>query len=109
MVECGKATPDVTFHDTEGPNWSLSDVRGEKPVVLIWIFADRGPVCHKDFHGLIEREELFREADVGVTMFECHDRYRCRVREGKEVQPPHWVADHLPSDPPHDPYPVGIW
>lgn len=108
-VQVGEPAPDFTLDDTEGTTWSLSDVRGEKTVVLIWIFADWCPVCHKEFHGLIRREARFREMDVAVATLECHDRYRGRVMEGKELRPSYWFADELPGDHPLDAYPDGIW
>ncbi len=108
-VREGEPAPSFSLEDTDGEEWSLSDVLGEKSVVLIWVFADWCPVCHKEFHGLIRRKDRFRELDVAVATLECHDRYRCRVMEGKELRPSYWFADELPSDHPHDPYPEGIW
>jgi len=108
-VQVGESAPPFTLEDTNGEGWSLSDVLGEKTVVLIWVFADWCPVCHKEFHGLIRREDRFRELDVAVATLECHDRYRCRVMEGREVRPSYWFADELPGDHPHGPYPDGIW
>ncbi len=108
-VKPGDPAPDFTLDDTEGDLWSLSDVRGEKTVVLLWVFADWCPVCHKEFHGLIDREDRFSELDVAVVTLECHDRYRCRVMEGKEFRPSYWFADELPGGHPHDPYPEGLW
>lgn len=108
-VQPGDPAPDFTLEDTEGNDWSLSDARGESTVVLLWIFADWCPVCHREFHGLIEREERFRALDVEVATLECHDRYRSRVMTGTEFFPSYWFADKLPSTHPHDPYPDGIW
>lgn len=108
-VQEGDRAPDFTVEDTEEQTWTLSDVRGEKTVVLIWIFADWCPVCHKEFHGVIQREERFRKLDVEVATLECHDRYRCRVMEGKELLPSYWFAENLPGNHPHDPYPDDLW
>jgi len=108
-VQVGEPAPTFTLDDTEGTPWSLSDVLGENTVVLLWVFADWCPVCHKEFHGLIEREERFRELDVAVATLECHDRYRSRLMAGKEFRPDYWFADELPGDHPHDPYPDEIW
>lgn len=108
-VQEGEPTPDFTLDDTEGNAWSLSNLRGEKTVVLLWIFADWCPVCHREFHGLIQLEERFRALDVAVATLECHDRYRCRVMVGKELRPSYWFADELPGEHPHDPYPDEIW
>lgn len=108
-VQEGDPAPPFVLDDTEGERWSLSDVLGEKTVVLIWVFADWCPVCHKEFHGLIDREARFRELDVAVATLECHDRYRCRTMVGKERQPSYWFADNLPGDHPQDPYPDEIW
>lgn len=108
-VQAGDPAPTFTLDDTEGGGWSLSDVLGEKTMVLLWVFADWCPVCHKEFHSLIGREERFRELDVAVATLECHDRYRCRVMEGKELRPSYWFADELPGNHPHAPYSDGLW
>jgi len=105
----GDAAPGFTLEDTEGRTWSLSEATGGKTVVLLWIFADWCPVCHKEFHQLINRRERFRELDIAVATLECHDQYRCRVMEGKEFQPSYWFSDKLPGTHPHDPYPEEIW
>ena len=108
-VQVGDPAPDFTLEDTEGTDWSLSDAQGESTVVLLWVFADWCPVCHKEFHGLINREERFRDLDVQVATLECHDRYRSRVMTGAEFRPTYWFADKLPGDHPHDSYPEGRW
>jgi len=38
-VEAGKLAPDFSLPDTANNEWNLSDRIGEKPIVLIWIFA----------------------------------------------------------------------
>ena len=60
--------------------------------MLVWIFADWCPVCHREFHDLIEMEDQFREADVQVFTIECHDLYRCKAMvDGRELWWPHLV------------------
>jgi peroxiredoxin len=108
-VQTGDPAPDFTLEDTDGAEWSLGEVLGEKTVVLLWVFADWCPVCHKEFHGLIDREARFRDLDVAVATLECHDHYRCRTMVGKELQPSYWFADKLPGTHPQDPYPDEIW
>lgn len=70
---------------------------------------EANPIAFKEFHGLIKREARFRELGIEVATLECHDRYRCRVMEGKEIRPSYWFADKLPDDHPQDPYRDGIW
>jgi peroxiredoxin len=108
-VQPGDPAPSFTLDDTEGTPWSLSDVIGEKTVVLLWVFADWCPVCHKEFHGLITRKDRFQALDVAVATLECHDRYRSRLMVGKEFRPDYWFADELPADHPHAPYTDGLW
>lgn len=92
QVEIGEKAPDFTLPDTDEEEWKLSDRIGEKPVVLIWIFADWCPVCHNEFSELIEmREEL--EPDIRFVTLECHDLYPARVMVGKEFEPEYWFAD----------------
>lgn len=108
-VQAGDRAPTFTLDDTEGAPWSLADALGENTVVLIWVFADWCPVCHREFRSLIDREERFRELGVTVATLECHDQYRCRLMEGKEFRPSYWFADDLPDGHPHDAYPDDIW
>lgn len=108
-VQEGDSAPPFTLADTGGDEWALSSVLGEKTVVLIWVFADWCPVCHKEFYSLIKRQERFRDLDVAVATLECHDRYRSRLMAGQEFRPDYWFAENLPSEHPHDLYPDGIW
>jgi alkyl hydroperoxide reductase subunit AhpC len=91
-VSVGKPAPDFKLSDTEGRNWRLSDFRGEKPVVLIWIFADWCPVCHGEFRELIELREEFEAADIQVFTIQCHDVFPARVMVGKELEPDYWFS-----------------
>lgn len=109
-VQPGDPAPDVVLEDTDGSHWRLSDRHGDKTVVLLWVFADWCPVCHKEFHSLIRREDRFREQDIEVVTLECHDRYRSRVMVGQEIRPPYWFADDVPGDHhPLAPYPEKRW
>lgn len=83
-VQVNKPAVDFELKDTNGKTWRLSDFKGEKTVVLIWVFADWWPVCHNEFHELIELEKEFARADIQVFTVECHDRFRCRVMTGEE-------------------------
>ena len=91
-VRVGKPAPEISLRDTEGRLWKLSDFAGKKPVLLIWIFADWCPVCHGEFHELIEFRDDFQAAGIEVVTIECHDRYRCRVMVGKEGEPKYWFS-----------------
>ncbi len=108
-VTPGDPAPNFTLNDTNGNPWHLADFLGEKTVVLLWIFADWCPVCHKEFHGLIKRAGRFRELDVEVATIECHDRYRSRVMTGESFRPEFWFAEHFPDNDPQKPYPEEIW
>ena len=91
-VRVGKPAPEISLRDTEGRLWKLSDYKEKKPVLLIWIFADWCPVCHGEFHELIESKDDFQAAGIEVATIECHDRYRCRVMVGKEGEPNYWFS-----------------
>lgn len=91
-VRIGKPAIDFELPDTEGRLWRLSDFRGKKPVVLIWIFADWCPVCHGEFHELIELRNQFEDAGVEVATLECHDLFPARVMVGKELEPKYWFS-----------------
>lgn len=92
QVHVGEPAVDFNLPDTEGQVWRLSDFRGKKPVVLIWVFADWCPVCHGEFRELIELHNQFREADVQVFTLECHDMFPARVMVGKELEPKYWFS-----------------
>ena len=87
-VKVNQPAVDFELKDTNGKTWRLSDFKGEKTVVLIWVFADWCPVCHNEFHELIELEKEFARADIQVFTVECHDRFRCRVMTGQEKKAP---------------------
>ncbi len=92
QVETGKPAADFELRDTNGKTWRLSDFKNKKTVVLIWIFADWCPVCHREFHDLTQAEEQFKQADIQVLTIECHDRYRCGVMaKGQDLWWPHLV------------------
>jgi hypothetical protein len=59
-VRIGKTAPEISLRDTDGKLWMLSDFKDEKPVLLIWIFADWCPVCHGEFHELMESKDTFQ-------------------------------------------------
>lgn len=40
QAEVGKIAPDFELHTAAGGSWRLSDLRGERKVLLVWIFAD---------------------------------------------------------------------
>lgn len=92
QIKVGEKAPDFELSDTDGKKWRLSDFRDKKTTVLIWIFADWCPVCHKEFHDLIELEEKFTQAETAVFTIECHDTYRCRkMVAGRNLWWPHLV------------------
>jgi peroxiredoxin len=88
----GKQAIDFELPDTEGKAWRLSDFRGKKQVVLIWIFADWCPVCHGEFNELIELKDKFKQLNAEVVTLECHDLFRARVMVGKELEPKYWFS-----------------
>jgi len=91
-VQPGDGTPDFVLEDTEGKPWLLSSFRNKNWVVLIWVFADWCPVCHGEFHDLMEMQQEFEAANVQVFTLEMHDTFRGRVMVGKELEPEYWFA-----------------
>jgi peroxiredoxin len=91
-VQPGNVTPDFVLEDTEGKPWLLSSFRNKNWVVLIWVFADWCPVCHGEFHDLMEMQQEFEAANVQVFTLEMHDTFRGRVMVGKELEPEYWFA-----------------
>ncbi|MCF8222692.1 MAG: redoxin domain-containing protein [Bacteroidales bacterium] len=91
-VKTGMIAPDFTLKDTQGKKWQLSSFRGNEWVVLIWVFADWCPVCHGEFHDLMEMENECTKENIQVFTLETHDRYRSRVMVGKELDPEYWFS-----------------
>lgn len=91
-VQVGQPASAFQLTDTEGKTWRLSDFRGKKPVVLIWVFADWCPVCHGEFRELIELRQQFEAENIEVATLECHDLFPCRVMVGKELEPKYWFS-----------------
>ncbi|MCH7556712.1 MAG: PD40 domain-containing protein [Planctomycetes bacterium] len=91
-AETGKPAPDFELKDVYGKTWRLSDFKNKKTVVLLWIFADWCPVCHREFHDLTQMEEQYKQTNIQVFTIECHDQYRCGVMgKGKDLWWPHLV------------------
>ncbi|HKL31940.1 MAG TPA: redoxin domain-containing protein [Tangfeifania sp.] len=97
-VKTGNAAPDFQLEDTEGITWQLSQFKNKKWVALIWVFADWCPVCHGEFHDLMEMKDDFGKAGVQVFTLEMHDTYRGRVMVGKELEPEYWFAEESFKD-----------
>ena len=91
-VQTGAPAAEFVMEDTEGKEWKLIDFKGNKWVVLIWVFADWCPVCHGEFHDLIDLQDEFAKEDIQVFTIECHDLYRGRVMVGRELEPTYWFA-----------------
>jgi peroxiredoxin len=91
-VKVGDKASDFELQDTEGDLWRLSDFEGENWVVLIWVFADWCPVCHGEFHDLMDMHDTFAAEGIKVFTLEIHDMYRGRVMVGKELEPTYWFS-----------------
>ena len=106
-VQVGQPAPDFELKDTHGKAWRLSELIGGQPIALIWIFADWCPVCHHEFHDLIDMREAFAKRNVRVLTIECHDLFRSRVMVGEvDYRPKYWFA-RIGS--PQDRYQGRIW
>ncbi|EMA67519.1 alkyl hydroperoxide reductase/ Thiol specific antioxidant/ Mal allergen [Halorubrum aidingense JCM 13560] len=95
-VTVGESAPAFELPDTDGRTWDLEDAvggDGDGWTVLIWVFADWCPVCHREFDELIELREELADANVTVATVECHEAYRGRVMVGQELEPEYWFAD----------------
>jgi len=97
-VSVSDEASDFELEDTEGEMWKLSDFEDENWVVLIWVFADWCPVCHGEFHDLMDMHESFEKEGIKVFTLEIHDKYRGRVMVGKELEPTYWFAKESYKD-----------
>ena len=92
LVQVGEIATDFELEDTEGIPWKLGDYKNREWVVLIWVFADWCPVCHGEFHDLMDMQEEFEEEGIEIVTIEIHDMYRGRVMVGKELEPTYWFS-----------------
>jgi peroxiredoxin len=94
QLAVGESAASFELPDTDGQPWDLEDALGNGEwTVLIWVFADWCPVCHREFEELIDLREELRDADINVATIECHGRYRGRVMVGRELEPEYWFAE----------------
>lgn len=94
QIAVGESAPPLELPDTDGRTWELDDSIGDDEwTVLIWVFADWCPVCHREFDELVELREELIDAEVNVATIECHGRYRGRVMVGREIEPEYWFAE----------------
>jgi len=93
QLAVGEDAPSFVLPDTDGRTWDLEDSVGDDWTVLIWVFADWCPVCHREFDELIELREELQAADINVATIECHGQYRGRVMVGREFEPEYWFAE----------------
>jgi peroxiredoxin len=90
----GAPAPSFELPTTDGRTWRLDDALGDGEwTVLIWVFADWCPVCHREFDELIDLREDLQGADVNVATIECHGSYRGRVMVGQELEPEYWFGE----------------
>lgn len=94
-VTKGDTIPDVSLPSVDGAQWHLAEHRGGRALLLIWVFADWCPVCHHEFHDLIDRKAEFERLGVEVATLECHDMYRAGVMAGVHPKPHYWYSDRF--------------
>ncbi|MFC7173246.1 peroxiredoxin family protein [Haloplanus litoreus] len=105
-VSAGDTAPEFRLTDTEGTEWERSALAAEGEwLVLVWVFADWCPVCHREFDELLELRTEFDDAGVSIVTVECHDRYRGRVMAGMELEPDYWSSE----DSFRDTYERDLW
>ena len=93
-IDVGQIRPDFTLPDTDDVEHSPRDLATDDDwLVLLWVFADWCPVCHREFEELIELRDAFAAAGVSVATIECHDRFRGRVMVGEALDPAYWFAE----------------
>ena len=90
-VQPGEHAPAFTLCDTQGRAWRSEDALGSW-LVLVWVFADWCPVCHREFAELMAMREAFADHGVRVATLEPHDTWRCRLMVGREIQPALWQS-----------------
>ncbi|MEJ7591204.1 MAG: redoxin domain-containing protein [Planctomycetaceae bacterium] len=104
-VATGQPAPDFSLADTDRKIWTLSELRGRKTVVLIWIFADWCPVCHGEFRELIQMKQQYIDSDVAVVTIECHEQFRNRLMTGDQLLTLHGENKKTPQAG----YPGSLW
>ena len=94
QLTVGERAPSFSLPDTDDQVWDLDDhIGGDDWTVLVWVFADWCPVCHREFDELLELREEIEQANITLATVECHDMYQSRVMVGRELEPEYWFSE----------------
>lgn len=75
--------------DAAGRPWRLHDGLGRWRL-LLWLFADWCPVCHREFAELLDARADLERLGVRLATLEAHDAGRGRLRVGREIEAALW-------------------
>jgi peroxiredoxin Q/BCP len=65
-VEAGKPVPDFTLPDQDGKSVSLSELKGKRHLLLLFVRGDWCPSCHIMLRTYEKNREKFQEKDIMI-------------------------------------------
>jgi len=84
MVEVGQPAPDFTLKDQHGQDVTLSGLRGEKSVVLLFYPYAFSGICTSELRALRDDLASFHNDDVTLLAVSCDSMYALRVFSERE-------------------------
>ncbi|MGQ9588869.1 MAG: DUF3179 domain-containing (seleno)protein [Planctomycetota bacterium] len=72
----GEEAPTFRLPSQDGAPVDLADLRGKSSVILIFIYGDTSPVCHRQLAQLRERHAEIEKLGAEVVVVDPHEPYR---------------------------------
>jgi peroxiredoxin len=74
-----RPAPDFTLRDLNGKPHSLSEYRGMRPVVLVFLVGDICPYCPGQIAQLRKQRRRIEELGASLLMIESHEKFRLKT------------------------------
>ena len=96
MIQIGSAAPDFTLRDQNREEFTLSALRGQKAVLIVFYpFAFTG-ICTGELNRVRNDLETFQNDDVQVVTISCDSVYSQKVFSTREEFEFPLLSDHWP-------------
>jgi peroxiredoxin (alkyl hydroperoxide reductase subunit C) len=96
MIEVGQPAPDFTLRDQNREEFTLSELRGKKAVLIVFYpFAFTG-ICTGELNRIRDQLPVFQNDDVQVVTISCDSIYAQKVFSLREELDFPLLADYWP-------------
>jgi len=96
-LEIGQHAPDFTLRDTDGVSVTLSEFRGQKNVLLVFVPFALTRTCTAEFCQLRdENADMVQDPDLEVLGISCDPTWVLRAWKNKESYINRFVSDFWP-------------